>query len=286
MDLKQLVMLTFQISLLSTVFDFGLKASSADLLYLIRRPRLLARSLIAIFVVMPLVAVALGRLFDFPRTVEIALVALAISPLPPLLPARQAKAGGGQSYGLGLMVLLGLLSIGIVPLAAEVLGVLFGRQYAVAPGAIAVIILTRVLAPLAVGVVIRAAAPGVAERMVKPVALVAKVMMLLAAVALLISTAPALLRHFGDGTIIAIIVFLAVGFAVGHVSGGSEPEHSAVLAFSTACRHPGIALSLAATNFPDQRFGATILLYVIANVVFGLTYSAWSRRRAARTEAA
>ncbi|HME49300.1 membrane transporter protein [Mycobacterium sp.] len=277
--------MTFQISVVCTVMGFGLKATFADLLYLLRLPSLLARSLMAVFVVMPALVVALDRGFDFPPTVEIALVALAISPLPPRLPARESKAGGHHSYGLGLMVLLAVLSVGLVPLAAQVLGEYFGHHYAVAPAAIARVIGTTVLAPLAVGVVVRLAAPGVAETIANPVAVAAKVIMSLAALALLIVAAPALWQLLGDGTILAIVAFLVVGFAVGHVFGGPEPGHAAVLAFSTACRHPGIALSIAATNFPDQRFGATILLYLITSFVLGLAYTAWQRRRAARTEA-
>ena len=47
MDLKQLVVLALQISIIATVFGFGLKATIADLLYLVHRPGLLARSLLA-----------------------------------------------------------------------------------------------------------------------------------------------------------------------------------------------------------------------------------------------
>jgi BASS family bile acid:Na+ symporter len=54
-----------------------------------------------------------------------------------------------------------------------------------------------------------------------------------------------------------------------------------VLALSTACRHPMIALSIASTNFPDQRFGASILLYIIINVLVGAVYVAWHRRQEA-----
>ena len=208
MNVKQLALLAFQISLLSTVLVFGLKATLTDLRYLISRPGLLTRSLAAVFVVMPALAVALDRCFNFPPAVEIAIVALAISPLPPVLPAREAKAGAHQSYGLGLMVLLALLSIGIVPLVAEILGMLLGRRYDVAPGGIAVVILSTVLAPLAVGVVIHAVAPRVAERVVKPITLAAKVMIPIAALALLIIAAPALWRLITNGTILAIVVFL------------------------------------------------------------------------------
>src|SRR5262245_44833828 len=103
MDLKQIVILALQVSIVATVFAFGLKTTSGDLLYLLRKPGLLARSLLSVFVIMPIVAVGLTSLFTFHRTVEIALVALAISPLPPILPGKEDKAGGHASYAIGLM---------------------------------------------------------------------------------------------------------------------------------------------------------------------------------------
>src|SRR5262245_42156877 len=127
MDLKQLVLLALQVSILSIVFGFGLKATPADLMYLVRRPGLLLRSLLAVFVIMPIVAILLVRMFDFPPTVRAALVALAISPVPPLLPRKERKAGATSSYGLGLMAILALVSIVAVPASLELLGRLFQR---------------------------------------------------------------------------------------------------------------------------------------------------------------
>ena len=104
--IRQVVLLALQVSIIGTVFGFGLNTTASDLLYLFRRPGLLARSLLAVFVIMPAVAVALVRIFDFPRVVGIVLVALAISPVPPMLPRKEAKAGGEVAYGLALMATL------------------------------------------------------------------------------------------------------------------------------------------------------------------------------------
>jgi hypothetical protein len=46
-----------------------------------------------------------------------------------------------------------------------------------------------------------------------------------------------------------------------------------------ACRHPGIALSIASANFPDEQFAGTILLYLIINAVVGMAYLGWRRRQ-------
>jgi BASS family bile acid:Na+ symporter len=277
--MKQLVIFAIQISILCTVFGFGLKAAPKDLLYLVQRPWLLVRSLLAVFVIMPVVAVALVRWFDFRPTVQIVLIALAISPVPPLLPGKEVKGGGRQSYGIELMALLALLSIVMVPLSVELLGALFGRPFAMAPAAIATIVIKMTLLPLAVGMAIRAAAPGIAQRIEKPVDLAAKVLLSVVVVVLLIHAAPALWALIGDWTIVAMAVFVAVGLAVGHVLGRPNPDDAVVLALSTACRHPAIAFSIATANYPNERFGGTILLYLLVSAIISAVYIIWMRRR-------
>jgi BASS family bile acid:Na+ symporter len=277
-DPKQVVLLVLQASILLTVFSLGLKTTTRDLTSLLQRPGLLARSLVAVFVVMPIVAVLLAGLFDFRHVVEVALVALAISPMPPILPRKEIKAGGALSYALGLMTVLALLAIVIVPLALLVLQQMFGRQLSMPPGTVARVVLMTTLVPLAVGVAVRAALPRPADTIQKPVAVVANILLGLAAVVLLVATARAQWALVGNGTLFAMIIFVAVGLAVGHTLGGPDPDHSVVLALSTACRHPGIGLSIAATNFPNEQFAGAIVLYVIVGTIVTLPYLSWLRR--------
>src|SRR5512134_546339 len=109
MTLQQAIGLALQASILLTVLGFGLAATLDDVLYLARRPSLLVRSLLAMLVIMPVVALLIRLVFAFEPAVEIALVALALSPVPPLLPGKEQKVGGHAPYALGLMVIAGLL---------------------------------------------------------------------------------------------------------------------------------------------------------------------------------
>ena len=281
MELKQLVMLAFQVSILCTVFGFGLRATPDDLLYLVRRPGLLLRSVVAVFVIMPVVAVALDRMFDYRHTTEIVLVALALSPVPPLLPKKETKMGGHTSYALGLMAMLALLSIVVVPLSVTLIGRFFGRSFSMAPGAIARVVLIVAILPLVAGIAVRALLPGIAARIEKPVDVAARVLLPVAVLVLIAGSWQAIWAAVGEGTILAMTAFVAVGLLVGHVMGGPEPDHRIVLALSSAGRHPAIALSIAVANFPDLRFGGTILLYLIVSAIVGIPYLLWQRKRMA-----
>jgi len=281
MDLKMLVILALKVSISCMVFGFGLKAKPSDLLYLVRRPGLLVRSLLSVFVIMPVVAIGLSRWFHFQPEVESTLLALALSPVPPVLPQKQTKAGGEHAYGLALMAMLSLLSIVIIPLSMEILARVFHRPFAMAPIAVAKTVLQAALLPLALGLIIRALLPALAARLEKPVGLLVKILLPLAVVALLAATLSAAGAAIGGGTILAIVLFVVVGLIVGHLMGGPDREDSIVLALSTASRHPAIALSILTASFPNGRFGGIILLYLLVSAVVILPYIKWQRKRVA-----
>lgn len=93
------------------VFALGLRVSFQETRHLIRRPSLLVRSVVSMNVVMRLFAAALVALFDLNPAIKVALILLSISPVPPLLPKRELKAGGGSSFTFNLLVTEAVLAI-------------------------------------------------------------------------------------------------------------------------------------------------------------------------------
>ena len=279
MTAQQIVMLVLQVSILLTVFGFGLETTLHDLQYLVRRPALLARSLLAMFVIMPIVAVILVRAFALRPSFEIALLALAISPVPPLLPGKEGKAAGHAAYGLALMAVVSILAIVVVPLWVQLLGRYFDRQLQMPPAAIAKVVVVMTILPLITGVMVRTLLPGVATRLEKPARLVSTVLLVAGALALVIAAMPVIWSVTEPGILVAVTVFVLIGLSVGHWLGGPQPEDATVLALSTASRHPAIALAVAKLNFPDEpHLGATILLYLILLAVLTVPYVRRQRR--------
>src|SRR5258705_601191 len=280
MNLQRLIPIALNVSLLLNIFAIGLRASAQDLTYMLRRPRELVRAILAMNVLMLLLAVVLVSMFDLTPAVRIALVALSVSPVPPLLPNRVVKAGGHDSYAIGLFIAVGLLAIIFVPLAMEIIEVVFQVPLEMTVASIATFIFMTALLPLGVGVAVHSFAPAFAERFAKPISLIAVLALLVCVVAILFVAAPDLWALVGNGTIIALAVFVLVGLAIGHLLGGPEPDHRIALAFATASRHPGIAVAMAASNRPEQKLAmAAVLLYLLVNIVVTLPYHLWSKRR-------
>ena len=286
MDLKQLILWGFQVSILAMVFGFGLRTTVQDLFALVRRPALLAWSLLAMFVVMPLIAVLLARTFEFRHTVEVALIALAISPVPALIPKKLNEMREPDSHAIALTATVALLSILVAPLLVVLLARYSGRSLAVSPWKVEAVIAATVLLPLVAGMVFRAVLPMLAERVERPVSIAGGVLLRLAALALLFTNLPAIWALIGDGTIIAIAIFVVAGLAAGHLLGGPDADGRTVLALATASRHPAIALAIGSASFPEEHFGAAVLLYLLVSAVAGLPYTMWQRKTARDREAA
>ncbi|HDS0923297.1 TPA: bile acid:sodium symporter [Stenotrophomonas maltophilia] len=280
MNTQALVLHCLQASILGTVFSFGLQAAVTDALFLVRNPGQLVRSVLAIFVVMPVAAVIIVEIFALPHATEIALVVLALAPIPPLLPKKESKAGGEGAHALGLMVVMGLLAIVMVPLLLWLLGHYFDRDLKMPPQAIAKVIVVMIVLPLLAGMVVRAIAPALAARLARPIALVSLVLLVVIAALILSKVTPIVVNLLHGGTLVALIAFVVIGLAVGQLLAGPVPQRQTVLALSTASRHPAIALAIAKTNFPNEPFlDATIVLYLLVVTVLAIPYVQWRRRR-------
>ena len=279
MTVQNLVVLALKASVVLSVFAIGLEARFADAAYLFRRPGLLLRSALAMNVVMPLVAAEMAWLFDLPGAVEVALVALAVSPVPPILPKKQIKARGESSYAIGLLVGAAAAAVVFVPLAVELLGLTFRMSVHMSPWPVAALVLATVLAPLGAGMLAGRLAPDLAARFARPVALVAGLALAAAFLAVLVSAWPSMAALIGSGAILALAAFVLIGLAVGHGLGGPDPHDRSVLALATATRHPGVAMAIGVANFPDEKAVLpAILVYMVAGAVLAIPYVMWRKR--------
>lgn len=287
MTLAELVPLALKASIIMTVFAIGLHAMPRDLVYLARHPRRLALSLISLFVVMLVVAIIAIRVLDLPRPVEIVLVALALAPVPPLLPKRQAKAGGGASYTVGLLTAAALVSIVWIPTVLSLWSGFHGVELRASATALSHIAFVMILMPLAAGALVRRFAPGFADWVETAFATTATLLLAVTALLILFKTWHGVLAAIGGGSVLAFAAFVIVGLVTGHMLGGPDEDDRTVLALATASRHPGIALSIAMLNFPqEQGVAATVVLYLAVSVLVAAPYVALRKRAVAKRAAA
>jgi len=278
MTLAELIPLAIQLSMAIVIFCVALNARFTDVVFLLRKPGLLLRSLVSMLLVMPVFAVAMARLFDLNLAVEIALVASSLSPVPPILPGKQIKAGGKSSYVIGLLTVTALVSIVYVPLVATLIGNYFDRVVEVDYGHITKIVATSMLLPVLLGLLVHKIAPRLAARIDRPLSTGANAVLFIALVPILIKEWPAMTAIVGNFSIVAMIAFAIVGLLVGHALGGPDADERSVLAMATAARHPAVALAITHNTVDKPGVMAAVLMALLVATVVTAPYMKWRVR--------
>ena len=278
MSLDSLIGLGFTVSIFLGVLAVGLRVAPADLRYLWGKPARLVRSLLAMNVVAPIVAVMVCKMFSLHPAVTLALVTLAIAPVGALFSQAMLPlvAPGHFAYARGLFFASIVLSVVLTPLAVELIQMIFGGNVHVDPLTAAKVVVGSVLLPLGIGFAIAHWWPA-ARRWNSAIQTVSSVVLGVCSVALLAFAWSHLGSVVREGTLTAIVVLTLIGLAVGHFLGGPAEDDRTVLAFATVSRHPGVAMAVASlTDQPLAPIG--VLLAVVVNEIAVVPYELWRKR--------
>jgi len=265
------------------MFALGLIHSFEKLTFLGNRPALLLRSLLAVIVLVPLVVGLLLRLFDLPPAVANGLAVLAAAPGAPLTTKRTEMAGGDPDYAASLQLTLALLAVLVTPLILAIFSFFELATERVTPFDVALQVGKVTFLPVIIGLLIQRFAPGIAERIAKPVKVIANVLFILLflAVIVLLVVAPNLRAMLWLGWLpsAAIVIMVAAALAIGHLLSGPPQERRSVLAIANIARNVGLALFIAGLSDYGQQFIPTLLTYLILGALLAVPYSVWSKRQ-------
>ncbi|WP_066775457.1 hypothetical protein [Sphingomonas sp. CCH5-D11] len=280
MTLLQSLNLVLMISIVLSVFSLAMRARMHDLTYLLTHWRLGLGAILSMYVVVPAAAIAMCLIFTFRPPVEIALVGIAFSPMPPVLPGTQLKAGGRPSYVAGLIVLTTIAAVVAAPLGVAVAGGIFGLDVGVAPARVATLVGITVGFPLVAGLIVAWLAGSHSDRIAAGTGVLGHGLLAIAMLGILILLAPAIWAVIGDGTILALVALAAIGFGAGYLLGGPDVHDKAALSLASATRHPGVAIAIATANFPDEKLApAAIALGLVISTLLGMPYIKMLARR-------
>jgi BASS family bile acid:Na+ symporter len=132
-NIESLVFLGITVGIFLAVPAVGMRVAPADLRYLLSRPSQLFRSLLAMSVLAPTVAIVVCKTFSLHPAVIVALVTLSVAPVGALFSKAMLPlmTPGRFAYARGLFFASTVLSVLLTPLAVEVIQRIFGEGEAV-----------------------------------------------------------------------------------------------------------------------------------------------------------
>jgi BASS family bile acid:Na+ symporter len=253
-------MLSFVVS---SMLAMGAGLTVAQIIEPLRNTRLVVLALLANFVLMPLGAFALAKVLWLDEQLGVGLLLLGCAAGAPFLPKLAELARGNLPFAVGAMVLLMVVTVGYLPLILPLL--LPGIT--VDPANIARSLVLLMLLPLAVGLVLKARYDEVATR-VKPwldwlsnISLILLIMLISAA------NIDKVLQVFGTRGILAGLLFIAMGFGIGWLLGGTSSETKRVLALGTAQRNIAAALVVGSQSFSDPKVVVMVIVVAIVGLI-------------------
>lgn len=284
MELVTIVKLAAVGSIFLLVLSFGMETRLADAFAFLHAPAESARAMAAMYLVVPAVALALALWLPLVPATMFALLALAVSPMPPIFPGKGAKVGGGNRYVMSLFVLATMATFVAAPLIVAIDSYVLDVGLSFDVRQVLLIVGITVAIPFAAGLALAAVAPAVAAKSAHPLAVAGKALLAVTMLTALVVIAPNMLEAIGNFTLVACCLMAAAALFAGHLLGGPAPGNRAALATAATLRHPGVALALAATASTEdsKQLMATVFLYLVIATLIGIPYGRWMKGRMAR----
>jgi len=260
---------------ITSMLAMGLSLTIAQILQPLKNARLVILALLANFVLVPLLAYGIILLIPLEQSLQIGLVVLATAAGAPFLPKLVQGAKGNIAFGVGLMVLLMVVSIVYIPIVLPLL--LAGVE--VNPWDIAQSLIMLMLIPLAIGLLMKSHSPESAAHWQGVMNKVSSLAILILLVVGLGLNASNILSLIGTGGLLALLLFIIGSLAIGLLLGGGDPAVRSVMGLGTAQRNISAAIVVAAQNFTE---GSTLTFILVASILLLLVLLPTAKRLGAR----
>ena len=263
MTISELLTVIAQVSgllfIVTSMLAMGMSLTMPQIVGPLKNPRLVILALVANFVLVPLWAYLITVVLPLDQPLQIGLIVLATAAGAPFLPKLVQGAKGNIAFGVGLMVLLMVVTVFYLPVVLPLLlpGV------SVNPWDIAKSLIALMLVPLALGMLFKSHSPDSAghwQPFMNKTSSVSLLVLLVVGLGLNVSNIISLIGSWG---LLALALLIVGSILIGLLLGGRDPAIRSVMSLGTAQRNVSAAILVSAQNFA----GTATLPYVLVGGV-------------------
>lgn len=270
---------TVMVSVILLMLGVGMGTSFRQVVDAVRQFGIVVRGVLANFLVTPVLIYLVLLSLPLPSDVKIGIMLMAAAPVAPMAPPFVEGARGDVAYGVGLMVVVAILSVVLTPL---ILGLALPKSEAgvqVDPMQIVQTLVTVQLIPISIGMAIRQWSPDWAGKLLKFVPRIGQIG-LLAGVGLLLASQSDHILSISPVTYLVLVLLVVGCLVIGDWMLAGEPENKRrALAVSTAIRNIPLAFLIASASFPDSAVGPVTLVFSVLTMLLSVLYGKLRRSR-------
>ena len=281
MTAERVIVIALYAAIFASVLTVGFKAHLAEPFFLLRRPGLLIRSFLAMYVTVPALTVLVLWFVPVPVGVKVGLGLLAISAAMSTTPTQMMALGASPPYAFSLVIGMSLLAVITIPLSLAILTALpLAADGHVPPLELVKVVAINFLVPLAAGGLFQRMAPRLADRIAEPLSAVAGYLLLASLAGLLVLNFSGV-RGMGVASFLVTAGLTVMALAIGHLLGGPAFGDRAALAIAASSRHTAVAALIATLNSLGSQTVAIIVVYKIASMLATIPYTKWCQKQLA-----
>jgi BASS family bile acid:Na+ symporter len=265
--------------------SLGLEVTWRQLLTLLRDKGLLFRALAANLILVPLLGLALVRVFPLPLDFANAFLILAAAPGAPMSLRYTRNQDDDAPFAAALLFVLILAAICFTPLIAELI-LPAQTRLSVPYDRVATVALLYMVFPGLLGIAIQRWG-GEETVMIRSVTFISARVFFLAWVILVTAEQSRAVRQLGVPTLAAMASLIIGSMIIGWLLGGPQRENRRILATGTSMRNVGLCAVIAIESFPGTKVDIALVafsaLMVTPNSLLLFYENYWERRRKALT---
>jgi BASS family bile acid:Na+ symporter len=260
----------------SLTINVGLVSTLHELVYVLRRPALLLRALVAICAIPATAAVVVALVLPLEPAVRAGIVLMGLTPVQPIVPGKLLGIAARKELAHGIYIAMSVLAIVVMPVVFDITAHIVNRDDHIGFALIAEKIVKGVLVPLVAGLLVRRFWPAFAERIAPWLKKLGLALLVLAFAGIALLHLPVMLAMLGNGTLLAMLLVIAASLAGGHLLAGPERDSRVTLAIAAAARHPGLALMISVgSSFYNDSIAPAIVLYTLTGIAVEAVYAHW-----------
>jgi BASS family bile acid:Na+ symporter len=248
---------------LGTIISMGLSLTMSQITGPLRNFRFVIIALLANFVVPPILALILIRVFSLDEPLAVGLLLVSLAAGAPGLPKTAVFAKLDTAAATGLMVLLVVVTIIVLPIALPLL--LTGISVTFWDIASGLIIL--ILVPLAISLFVRARYPEAAASALPHFAQASNLSLLILLVLMVVLNFSNVVGLLGSGGLLASLILIILTTVGGYFLGSLGKADSWVQALGAGQRNIAAAMVVATMNFGNDEVVMVVVYSLIILVV-------------------
>ena len=245
--------------LVCMTMSLGLEVTWRQLLTLLRDKGLLFRALAANLILVPLLGLALVRVFPLPLDFANAFLILAAAPGAPMSLRYTRNQDDDAPFAAALLFVLILAAICFTPLIAELI-LPAQTRLSVPYDRVATVALLYMVFPGLLGIAIQRWG-GEETVMIRSVTFISARVFFLAWVILVTAEQSRAVRQLGVPTLAAMASLIIGSMIIGWLLGGPQRENRRILATGTSMRNVGLCAVIAIESFPGTKVDIAIVAF-------------------------